>query len=343
MTRRIIPILLLLVAVGGGLWWYTNRNANSADLVLFGNVELRQVTLAFNGSQRIAEVLVEEGAQVRKGQVLARLETGRLAPQVAQAEAQVASQQAVVDRLRNGSRPQEIAQARANLEAARADALNARRQYERQSTLATRAVASEQALDQAKAAADVAEAKVDVAQKALDLLVAGSREEEIVQAEAQLRVSQSQLELLRQELLDAELKAPTDAVVRSRLMEPGEMASPTRPVFSLATTDPKWVRAYVSQTQLGRVRSGMKASVTTDSFPDRVLEGWIGFISSVAEFTPKTVQTEDLRTSLVYEVRVFVNDPDNLLRLGMPATVRLLNGAVPSNALPAAPQPGQKS
>jgi len=343
MIRRILPILLFLVAVGSGVWWYINRHRGSDDLVLFGNVELRQVTLAFNGSQRIAEVLVEEGAQVHEGQVLARLETGRLAPQAAQAEAQVASQQAVVDRLRNGSRPQEIAQARANLEAAHAEALNARRQYERQSTLATRSVASEQAVDQAKAASDIADARVDVAQKALDLLVAGVREEEIAQAEAQLRMSQSQLELLRQELRDAELRAPTDAIVRSRLMEPGEMASPTRPVFSLATTDPKWVRAYVSQTQLGHVRSGMKARVTTDSFPDRVLEGWIGFISPVAEFTPKTIQTEELRTSLVYEVRVFVNDPDNLLRLGMPATVRLLDGDAPSETHPAASRTGQKS
>ncbi|MBA1155805.1 efflux RND transporter periplasmic adaptor subunit [Microvirga mediterraneensis] len=341
MLRRILVIILLIAALGGGIWWYLNRQPASDELVLYGNVELRQVTLAFNGSQRIAEVLVEEGAQVRKDQVLARLETGRLAPQVAQAEAQVASQQAVVDRLRNGSRPEEIAQARANLEAARAEALNARRQYERQSALATRAVASEQAVDQAKAATDIADAKVDVALKALDLLVAGSRVEEIAQAEAQLRMSESQLELLRQELRDAELRAPTDAIVRSRLMEPGEMASPTRPVFSLATTDPKWVRAYVSETQLGRVRPGMKASVTTDSFPGRALEGWIGFISPVAEFTPKTVQTEELRTNLVYEVRAFVADPDNLLRLGMPATVRLIEDAAAPGAQPEARQAGQ--
>jgi len=343
MIRRIVSIILLLAILGGGTWWYMNRNRGSDDLVLYGNVDLRQVTLAFNGSQRIAEVLVEEGAQVRKGEVLARLETGRLAPLVAEAEAQVASQQAVVDRLRNGSRPEEIAQARANLEAARAEALNARRHYERQRTLATRAVASEQTVDQAKASSDVADARVDVAQKALDLLIAGTRPEEIAQAEAQLRVSESHLDLLRQELHDAELRAPTDAIVRSRLMEPGEMASPTRPVFSLATSNPKWVRAYVSETNLGRVRPGMKAEVTVDSFPGRVLDGWIGFISPVAEFTPKTVQTTELRTSLVYEVRVFVNDPDNLLRLGMPATVRLLDADAPSPARPALPQPGSKS
>ena len=343
MIRRILSIVLLLAVIGGTGWWYLNRGSASDGLTLYGNVELRQITLAFNGSQRIAEVLVEEGAHVRKGEVLARLETGRLAPQVAQAEAQVASHRAVLDRLRNGSRPEEIAQARANLEAAKAEALNARRQYERQRTLAARGATSEQAVDLAKATAEIADAKVDVAQKALDLLVAGTRAEDIAQAEAQLRMSEAQLELLRQELRDAELRAPTDAIVSARLMEPGEMASPTRPVFSLATTDPKWVRAYVSETQLGRVRSGMKAAVTVDSFPDRVLEGWIGFISPVAEFTPKTVQTEELRTSLVYEIRVFVKDPDNLLRLGMPATVRLLEEDVVPEAQATPPQPVQRS
>ena len=106
-------------------------------------------------------------------------------------------------------------------------------------------------------------------------------------------------------------------------MEPGEMASPQKPVFSLAITDPKWIRAYVSEPDLGKVHPGMTASVMVDSFPKRRFDGWVGFISPVAEFTPKTVQTSELRTSLVYEVRVFVNDPSDDLRLGMPATVYL--------------------
>jgi HlyD family secretion protein len=101
------------------------------------------------------------------------------------------------------------------------------------------------------------------------------------------------------------------------------MVSPQRPVFSLALIDPKWIRAYVSEKDLGKVRPGAVASVTVDSFPDRRFAGWVGFISPVAEFTPKAVQTTELRTSLVYEVRVFVKDPADELRLGMPATVSL--------------------
>lgn len=328
--KRMVVIVLLLVALIGGVagltWWFTQRDSAARELVLHGNVDLRQVQLSFNHSERIAAVLVQEGDRVRQGQVLARLDTRRLEPQVAQAEAQAAAQRQVVQRLRSGSRPEEIAQARANVESAKADAGNARQQYERLKSAsegsAGRAV-RQQDVDNAKTALQVAEAKLAVNQKALDLAVAGPRKEEVAEAEARLKANEAQLTLLRQQLDDAQLVAPIDAVVRTRVMEPGEMSSPQRPVFSLAVTDPKWVRAYVSEPDLGKTSPGMTASVVVDSFPDRRFEGWVGFISPVAEFTPKTVQTEELRTSLVYEVRVFVKDPSDDLRLGMPATVYL--------------------
>lgn len=325
MKRRLAVVVLVLTVgfAGGAAWWITRRNGAVSELTLYGNVDLRQVALAFNGNERIAEVLVQEGDTVHRGQVLARLDTSRLEPQVAQAAAQVAAQCAVVRRLHSGSRPEEIAQARANLESAKADALNSRRQYERRKVLVATAAVSQQDVDIAKAAADVANAKVEVNQKALDLAIAGPRHEDIDQAEAQLRGNQAQLAFLRQQLADANLKAPMDAVIRSRLMEPGEMASPQRSVFSLAIINPKWVRAYVSEADLGHVHPGMKAFISTDSFPDRRFAGWLGFISPVAEFTPKAVETQELRTSLVYEIRIFVNDPTDQLRLGMPATVKL--------------------
>jgi HlyD family secretion protein len=324
--RAIILALLVVAALAGGVWWLTRRGVVTSELTLNGNVDLRQVALAFNGNDRIAEVLVQEGDRVSRGEVLARLDTSRLAPQVAQAEAQVAAQRAAVERLHNGSRPEEIAQARANLESAKADARNAKKQYERKQSLLEKNAGSQMDADTAKAVADVAEARVEVNQKALDLAVVGPRQEDIAQAEAQLRSNEAQLAFLRQQLADAELRAPVDGVVRSRLMEPGEMASPLRPVFSLAIVDPKWVRTYVSEPDLGKVRTGMQTSVAVDSFPGRRFDGWVGFVSPVAEFTPKTVETTELRTSLVYEVRVFVKDPQNSLPLGMPATVHLRTG-----------------
>jgi HlyD family secretion protein len=319
----IVAFLIAATAVGGATWWLTYRNGAPAELDLHGNVDLRQVALAFNNNERIAAVLVQEGDRVHTGQLLARLDTSRLEPQVAQQAAQVAAQRAVVERLHHGSRPEEIAQARANLESAKADASNAQKQFERKKALLSKNAASQQDADAAEAAAGVAVARVEVSQKALDLAVAGPRQEDIDQAEAQLRAGEAQLAYLRQLLADAELKAPLVAIVRSRLMEPGEMASPQRPVFSLAITDPKWVRTYVSEVNLGKARTGTRVSVTVDSFPGRQFDGWVGFVSPVAEFTPKAVETEELRTSLLYEVRVFVNDPGNDLPLGMPATVRL--------------------
>lgn len=327
MKRNLIVGLILFgIIAGGAAWWWRRDNNQSPDLVLHGNIDLRQTQLAFNNSERIAAVLVQEGDRVKKSQVVARLDTSRLEPQLAQAEAQAAAQRQVVERLRRGNRPEEIAQARANVESARADSANARQQLERLKSAADvsagRAV-RQQDVDNAKTALEVAEAKLTVNQRALDMAVAGPRREDISEAEARLRANEAQAALLRQQLRDSELLAPVDATVRTRIMEPGEMASPQRPVLALAVTDPKWVRTYVAETDLGRIKPGMTAAVVVDSFRDRRFEGWVGFISPVAEFTPKTVQTEELRTSLVYEVRVFVKDPNDDLRLGMPASVYL--------------------
>ena len=322
-------VIVLLIAIGGAAWltWRLTHRTQTADqLDLHGNVDLRQVNLSFNNNERIAAVLVQEGDRVHKGQALARLDTSRLEPQVAQIEAQAAAQRAVVERFHDGNRPEEIAQARANLQSAVADSVNARQQYQRLVDLTkstSGGAVSQQDVDIAKAALDVADAKVAVNQKALELEVAGPRREDIAQAEAMLRADEAQAAFSRQQLADAQLLAPCEGVVRSRLMEPGEMASPQTPVFSLAVIDPKWIRAYVDEAHLDNVHPGMAATVTVDSFPDRRFNGWVGFISPIAEFTPKDVQTEELRTSLVYEIRVFVKDPGDELRLGAPATVHL--------------------
>jgi HlyD family secretion protein len=329
MTRLAVFLaggIVVVIVIVAALWWFMGRQRARTELSLYGNVDLRQVELPFNGSERIAAVLVQEGDHVKQGQLLAQLETSRLAPQAAKAEADVAAQQQVVDRLHHGNRPEEIAQARANVDAAAADAANARAQYERLRTLSDsssgRAV-SRQDMDAAKAALDNADAKLAVNHKSLALQLAGPRKEDVGQGDAQLRADQAQLALLQQQLNDANLLAPLDAVVRSRIVEPGEISSPQKTAFTLAIIDPKWVRAYVGEPDLGSVHEGMSAAVTVDAFRGRSFSGWVGFISPVAEFTPKSVETTELRSSLVYEIRVFVHDPGDELRLGMPATVHL--------------------
>jgi HlyD family secretion protein len=334
-----VAALLVVGAAAALYYWFARPSGQTQQLVLYGNVDLRQVDLAFNGSERIATVLVQEGEVVHKGEVLAKMDVSRLQPQFETAKAQAAAQEAAVQRLHNGSRPEEIAQARANLVSAKADAENARVIYAREKSLFEKGSATQQDVDNSKAAMDVADAKVEVNQKALDLAIAGPRVEDIAQAEAQLRANEAQLALARQQLADANLIAPVDGVIRSRLLEPGDMASPQRPVLSLAVTDPKWVRSYVSEPDLGRIHPGMSASIMVDAFPTSRFAGWVGFISPVAEFTPKTVETEELRTSLVYEVRVFVKDPNDDLRLGMPATVYLPLGETDSQRAPATNSP----
>lgn len=319
-----VPLVAVVLA-GAGFGWSSLRHRHTdSELMLFGNVDLRQVDLAFNNSERIEAVTVQEGDHVHAGQVLARLDSERLRPQMDEAAAQAEAQAQVVERLRRGSRPEEIAQARANVASAQADAVNAQLQYARLQKLAESSAgraASQQDLDNARSASDVAQAKLVLNQKALALSVAGPRSEDVAQAAAQLRADEARLRLLQKQLKDSELSAPADAVVRSRLMEPGEITTPQRPVFSLAIVNPKWVRTYVSEADLGKVHPGMTATITADSFPGHRFDGWVGFISPVAEFTPRTVQTTELRTSLVYEVRVFVKDAEDQLRLGMPASV----------------------
>ena len=276
----LMVLAALVIGFGLGRWWGISKRNRSSGPVR--NVDLRQVELAFNDSERIAEVLVQEGDRVTRGQILARLDTGRLKPQEAEADAEMQAQNAVVQKLHHGSRPEEVAQAKANVASAKADLVNAKLQWDRLTALSgltTGRAISQQDLDGAKATLDMAQAQLEVAQKGLELSTIGPRTEDIAQGEAQLRANQAQLDLLRRRLADSELVSPCDAVVRSRLLEPGEMVSPQRAVFDLAITDPKWIRAYVSETDLGKVHPGMKASISADSFarPDFPRLGWFHF------------------------------------------------------------------
>lgn len=326
MSRKRVAAAVLLVALAAaaGVWWHYNRAEKAQPyLTLYGNVDIRQVSLAFNVSGRIARVLAQEGDRVQRGQILAELDTEQLRHAVAEAEARVAAQNQVVARLEAGSRPEEIRQARAQVEAARADAVNAEQNYRRLQSLAKQNFISQQQADNAKYALDAARARQNAVEETLRLLLAGSRREDIAAAKATLAAQEAALALVRRNLEDGSLKAPQDAVVENRILEAGDMASPQQPVYTLALVKPIWVRTYAGESDLGKLRQGNVAYVMTDSHPGKRYRGWIGFISPTAEFTPKAVQTEEVRTSLVYQVRVFVCDAQGELRLGMPATVHV--------------------
>lgn len=302
-------------------------------LVLYGNVDIREVDLAFNNSEHIDRLLVQEGDRVSKGQLLATLHQERLQAEVAVAKAKVAAQKAVVARLEAGTRPEEVRQARANVAAALAKLTDVEVNYERTQKLTAKKAVSKQALDDARASLDTARANLKVAKETLALAEAGPRLEDIEEAKAVLNAEEAQLVLAQEILKDTELYAPSNGVIRDRILEPGDMVSPQTPVLTMALTNPVWVRTYVPETRLGQLSLGMAAEVSSDSYPGKTYQGWIGFISPTAEFTPKNVETPDLRTRLVYQARVFVCNPQNELRLGMPATVTIsLNQAKPGHA-----------
>jgi HlyD family secretion protein len=316
--------LRLVVAVVGIIFGcFCACDDKSDPLILYGNIDIRQIQLAFHDTGRIQRMLVQEGDRVDSGQLIAELDPSRYEAAATQAEGQLAAQQHVLDRLLAGSRPEEIAEAKARVKAAEADVWEAELVYERTKNLADSHVESQQTLDTAEASLKSARAGLNVAQQVLALAIKGPRQEDIDAARAQVKADEAALALARKELSDTKLYAPAAGVVQDRILEPGDMVTPQTPVFTIALNDPIWARAYVSEPDLGKITPGMRAEITTDSFPGKIYKGWIGFISPTAEFTPKQVETTELRSKLVYRVRVYVCNPENELRLGMPATVSI--------------------
>ena len=323
--KAVLFLAACLLGLAAYLYHAFCQQDSQEELVLQGNVDVREVSLAFRQSDRILEMLAEEGDRVQKGQVLARLDTQERTLKLQRLNAEIAAQQSTVDKLHNGTRPEEIRQAEGNLRQAQAAAEHAAGVYQRKRDIYTSiAGISQQELDNAYHDMEAKQATMSVAEAALQEAKAGPRQEDIAGAEAGLQALRNEQLRYIYLLSQNELQAPDDGVIRSRLLEAGDMASPSKPVFKLSLPGKKWVRAYVPETELGRVYEGQQARVYIDSLPGKAIDGQVGYISGTAEFTPKHVQTEELRTSLVYEVRVYVDDADNVLRLGMPATVRIV-------------------
>jgi len=322
--KRLI-VLLVIAALAGGGYWYSRTMEQGPEnrLLLYGNVDIRQVQLAFQESGRLEKLYVQEGDRVKEGTLLAEIDAIRYHADLQRTQAELAAQKQVVNRLQAGSRPQEIAKARADVRAWEAKLADTEVTLKRLQRLIKDQATSQQKVDDAATAEKAAKEGLEAARQALDLVLIGPRKEDIAAARAKLQAAEAGVTLAQKGLSDTKLYAPADAVVRDRIMEPGDMAFPSTPVLTLAKTDPLWVRVYVPESDLGRIVSGMKATITTDSYPGKTYSGWIGYISPTAEFTPKNVETEALRTRLVYQARIFACNPAQELRLGMPATVRI--------------------
>ena len=267
-----LVVLVLLAGAGWAAYYFLANSPTDDRLTLYGNVDVREVDLAFNVEGPIDVMHVEEGDRVGRGQVLAALEADRF----------------IYDE----------ASARARVREAKARLVNARRTLARQEKLFRGGNTSEQRLDDARQAVDATEAEIEALEQAAAL--------------AAYRLDRTRL------------VSTVDGTVLVRIREPGAVVLGNSPVYSIAIDDPVWVRTYVDEPNLGRVFPGMTALVMTDTDPEAPYEGWVGFISPTAEFTPKTVETPELRTDLVYRLRVYVANPDRRLRQGMPVTVELV-------------------
>ncbi|ERP97032.1 membrane protein [Acinetobacter sp. COS3] len=319
----VVSIIVLLAVV---LWFFNKDKNTEQELTLYGNVDIRQISLAFEQTGRIQSLSVQEGDKVKKGQVLAELKTDALKIQEQQAEAQLNVQKQAMIEQEVGTRPEQITQAKAQLVSAQAQLDKANKDYQRLQILnksTSGQAISKQELDFAQSNQATAAASVKEREANLALLKKGARAEDRAATKAQYQATQANLDLIKYQLTQSELRSPVDAVVRARLQEAGDMTNPQKAVYTLALTDPKWVRVYVNEKDLDWIKMGSVAQIIRDSKPDQPIHGKIGYISSVAEFTPKTVQTEDIRTTLVYEVRVYVNDPNDQLKMGQPVTVKI--------------------
>lgn len=321
--KRTVALIIVLLSTAALVWWRFIPTQEKADTItLYGQIDLRDVQLAFTEQEYVTSILVEEGAQVTKGQLLASQKKNKLEAQLAEASARLQAQHAVVMRYEKGLRPQEVEQTAAQLNAAQIRMENSQALVNRLSKTVMTGASTEREYDDAIAALKVAKADVQVQHKAYDLAQEGFRKEDVSEAQAVLKAQQAALNLLQIRYSELDLRAPVDGIIQSRVIEVGEIANPSRTAFVIAITTPKWVRAYLPEPDLGKVKEGMQAKVYTDSF-EKPFTGTVGFISPQAEFTPKRVETTQLRTQLVYETRIWVDDLENTLKLGMPVTVEL--------------------
>lgn len=333
MKRRLFIILTAgaAVVVGGWILFQQLEARRSKPLEIYGNVDIRQVNLGFRVSGRVQEMRLEEGDVVRAGDLIALLDQGPYQDQVNIARAQYEQAHANYTKMVNGYRKEEIDQARAQLAQAKANVINAELTFQRQNALRQTNVISKQDLDNATAQRDTTKAQEQSAEANLNLELAGNRTEDIAAARAQMENARANLESAERNLSDCRLIAPSDGVIITRAVEPGAIVSSAvgssgTTVYSLALNEPIWIRTYIDEPDLGRIYPGMKALVYTDTNPNKPYEGQIGFISPIAEFTPKEVQTRELRTDLVFRLRVIIDKPDKYLRQGMPVTVKLIEG-----------------
>lgn len=331
MKRYVALGVALALVVTAALFLILRRKPGVPTLEASGTVEATQSDLGFQSPGRIVAVTVREGDPVRQGELLARLDTAELVARKAAAESQLASASAVLSELEAGSRPEEIAQSRAAESAAAQKLDEAQRDLARAQKLYAGGAVSREALDQATTTERVASATLDQAREQLRQLIAGPRRQRIEAQQASVKTAKAQVEQVEALLQNAIVRAPYNGTVTIRHREDGEIVQAGMPVLTIMNPSDRWVRIYIPENRIGEVSIGQPARITSDSFKNREFAGRVIFISEEAEFTPRNVQTKEERVKLVYRVRVrIVDDPELLLKPGVPADVALVLPAPPA-------------
>ncbi|MDQ2930181.1 MAG: efflux RND transporter periplasmic adaptor subunit [Gemmatimonadota bacterium] len=328
LARIVRPALIIIVlaAIAGAAWLWLPRvfNRGETGLVASGTVEATEAQLGFQSSGRIEKLESREGETVEAGEEMGRLDRNEMLARREQAVAQTAAAKAVLSELQSGFRSEEVAQGRAALAAATDRLADARRDVERSTRLFEGGAVGAENLDKARLAFDVATSQQEQAQQQLRILRTGTRSEKIDVQRAQVAQTEAAVKPIDVALANMVIHAPFGGIVTVRHREIGETVAAGAPVFTLMNPHDRWVRIFVPESRIGRVRLGAKATITSDSFADKAYGGEVVFIASEAQFTPKTVQTTEERVKLVYAVKVrIVGDPALELKPGMPADVRL--------------------
>ncbi len=307
--RRILLVVAVLLALGGGLWFLLSRRPADRPLELSGTVEARDVEVGSLLGGRIGKVLVEEGATIAAGQPIVEFETDLIDLQIEQQRARVAQERSNLEKSVKGPRSEEIASARAQAE-------NAERERKRQKSLLDQGITPREAYDSA-----ATQAKTTA--EGLRQLKSGNRPEDIAVARATLESQEKQLGYLQRQRAESLVRAPAAGVIESMDLRPGDLVAANQPVARMLEPSQIWVRVYVPEPQLGRVRVGQSARIRVDTFPGREFPGRIVEIRTQSEYTPRNVQTVDQRMDQVFGVKVAI-DPTPDLKPGMAATARIL-------------------
>lgn len=322
-SKVVVGSLVVSLLIGGGVLFYQKYHHDQKEKrdSYSGNVDVRDVTLAFRVAGRVDEVLKTEGDRVQPGDVLARLDAAPLKLALAQAQAALDVATAQVKNVEAGARREDISQARARLTESKAVLARATDTHDRIQRLQASGAATAQALTDAKAALEQAQAGVAAHDANLKKLLNGARAEEILIAHAQAAQAQATIAVAELNVSDSVLRAKTRGVIVTRVIEPGTMVQPGSPALVVALEDPVYVRGFAPQADLARLAPGTQVNVLSDARPHKPYAGQVGYVSPQAEFTPKNVETKELRSSLVYRFRVVVSEHDGGLRQGMPVTI----------------------